>query len=504
MSATGLPRTATASWAVTATPALQTCACVLLVAALAALNYLAWPQRPAGLVWDEGYYVTSTERYAQGRAQFGTHPPLGLLLLAAGDALLQPNAGLDTSALAARKHVGGDDLPAGYAPTGMRLASGAAATLAALVLFALALTLTGSRPAALVMATLFVFDTALVAHLRAAHLDAFQLLFTLLALWAFTCAVLRERAHAGSETALGLFAALAMLVKLNAAWLLLPAATLLLVRLSAAPRQGAVRRTMVTALRMLGAGMLATLLVLTAHVAIGHRPPDSRSIAGTQDAGFISGNYQAYLQRERGIGVPVLLDAASDYARFMAADIRGVGQHDSNGSSPWQWLYGQRSINYRWDSDGQRTRYVQLAPNPVGWWLATLAPLATLVLLVLAWFKPVPGLHAARQVWMAAALLAAWTACLVLHLWIASQRVMYLYHAFSGLLLGFLLALLAWQMALQRWPVLRHRQGQIVTLFISLQLAAFLWLSPLALHQPLTHAACQQRNAIAAVVECRP
>ena len=169
----------------------RTAAAVVLVAVLAAVVFLVRPGVPAGLVWDEGYYATSTQRYLDGRAQFGTHPPLGLMLLAAGEAALRPNASIDTSRVGDTKHIAGEALPAGYSPVGMRLASGSAAAMGAVVLLMLVLRLAGSLPAALLVANLYLFDNALVAHLRAAHLDAFQLLFSLLALWAWASAVRR-------------------------------------------------------------------------------------------------------------------------------------------------------------------------------------------------------------------------------------------------------------------------------------------------------------------------
>ncbi|MFT4177853.1 MAG: phospholipid carrier-dependent glycosyltransferase [Thermomonas sp.] len=482
---------------------MQAALVALLVLALAATVFLARPREPAGLVWDEGYYVTSTQRYLDGHAQFATHPPLGLMLLAAGEALLQPNRALDTSHLGDHKHAPGEALPAGHAMTGMRLASGLAATLAALALAGLVLTVTRSLAAALVAVNLFVFDNAFVAHLRAAHLEAFQLLFALLALWAFASAVRRPARAGWREAAVGAFGALALLVKLNAAWLLAPAAVLVLHRLVTTPASpiGAAAKT---AMRMLAAGVLATVLVLGAHVAIGHRMPDANTIAGRQDTAFIEGAYRAYLQGQRGIGPAVLLDAARGYARFMATDVDGMGLHDANGSTPWQWLAQRRTINYRWDSDGTRTAYVQLVPNPLGWLLALLAPLAVALLLALRLRAPASVRADAPLAWIAAALLAAWVACFGLHLWIASQRVMYLYHAFGGVLIGFALVPMAWQLATARWPGLRTQGGRPATALLALHLLAFWWLSPLSLHKPLTHAACQQRNWPLHIVECQP
>ena len=56
-----------------------------LVALIASVNFLVGLGEPRGAIWDESYYLTSTQRYLDGVAQFASHPPLGLMLIAAGD-----------------------------------------------------------------------------------------------------------------------------------------------------------------------------------------------------------------------------------------------------------------------------------------------------------------------------------------------------------------------------------------------------------------------------------
>lgn len=490
-----VPRTRANAWAA-----------ATLVALLAAANFLVGLDRFQGLIWDEGYYITSSQRYENGRAQFGTHPPLGLMLLAAGDTMARGDAVSHTSHLGSTKHAVGEMLPPGYSPYGMRVASALAAALAASAFFGLLLSATRSLTTALVGANLYVFDNALIAHFRAAHLDAFQLLFAILALWAFVSAATRPYRAGWREAAIGGFGALAMLVKLNAAWLLVPA--VLLVALRARQRcvagpAAAFGAAATTAARMLVAGTLATVMVLTAHVAVGHEPPDTTTIAGRQDAAFVDGAYRDYLHGERRLTPAVLIDAGIDYARFMAADAEGMGLHDSNGSTPIEWLFLRRTINYRWDSANGETAYVQLVPNPLGWALALLAPFAAVAMLWLSWRRTL-AVGWPPHAFLLAATLAAWFACFALHGWISAQRVMYLYHAFGGVLLAFLLAAMTWAAALERWPTLRERRAPPMTAFVAFHLAAFLWFSPLSFHRPLTYDACEARNVPLRVVECRP
>ena len=56
-------------------------AVILVVAMLATVNYSVGIADPHHPVWDESYYLTSTQRYEDGIAQFASHPPLGLMLI---------------------------------------------------------------------------------------------------------------------------------------------------------------------------------------------------------------------------------------------------------------------------------------------------------------------------------------------------------------------------------------------------------------------------------------
>src|SRR5262249_6038978 len=152
---------------------------------LACVNFMVGLAEPHGAIWDESYYLTSTERYAEGRAQFASHPPLGLMLIAAGDITLHPNRNIDTRALGREKHADGKIIPAGFSFQGVRLASALFAVLGAMTFFALMYAITQSTFAALVFSNLFTFENAFVTQFRAAHLDAFQVAFVVAALLCF-------------------------------------------------------------------------------------------------------------------------------------------------------------------------------------------------------------------------------------------------------------------------------------------------------------------------------
>ena len=478
-----------------------------LVAVLASINFLVGLDQPRGAIWDESYYVTSTERYEEGVAQFASHPPLGLMLIAAGDALLHPNRGLDTRPIALDKKIDGDALPAGYSFAGVRIASGVFAVIGAALFFAMMYALTQSTLGALVFSNLYVFENAFVTQFRAAHLDAFQIAFAAGALLCFTLGV-RRRAVGSPwlEFALGVACGLAMMVKLNAVVLLLLGAMLIVHRVATGWRSTARLSLLATALRdggmVLSGCVLAIVAVFTVHVAISSHELNTPSPAGQKDAKFVSADYGAYLNGTAPLSASVVLAAARDYARFMSADFEGTTRTDPNGSTPLQWPTERKTINYRWDSDGTRTAYVQLAGNGAGWLLALAAPIAALGLLILQWRRPIPATSPTRRALMLM-LLVQYAAFMAVHIYLGTHRVLYLYHYFIGLLLAFCLLPLALQEAADRWPALRARQAPALAGMTAALLASFVFYAPLNFHRPLTRAECEWRNVFQHVVDCR-
>src|SRR5882724_12496443 len=97
----------------------------LIVLTIASLTFLMNIGKPTPSFWDEAYYLSAVERYHDGIAQFASHPPLGLMLLAASDAVLRPNRGVDTRQVGWDKKVRYEDLPPHYAFIGVRIASAA-------------------------------------------------------------------------------------------------------------------------------------------------------------------------------------------------------------------------------------------------------------------------------------------------------------------------------------------------------------------------------------------
>lgn len=495
------------------------CAAALLVAMLATVNFAVGINNPSRPVWDESYYLTSTQRYEDGVAQFASHPPLGLMLIAAGDGLLHVNRGLDTKALGRDKKVSGNALPPGFSFAGVRAMSAVFAVGGATLFFALLEMLTQSVLAAALLANLYVFDNAFIAQFRAAQLDAFQIFFAICALLCFVAgfrSASRDpygpRSYASSFL-FGLSCGLAAMVRLNALALGLLGIQLVFERARQSWSREALgnpgsRRNLAAWIildtgSMVMGGLVATITVFSLSVAVARHPPDPTTPAGMKDRDFVSTPYRDYLEGARRFSPSVVLAEVRDYARFMAADFAGMARTDSNASTALQWPLNHKTINFRWDTRGAQTRYVQLSGNSFGWLLALAAPLAALSLIVLQKLRPHASVEPQRHALMAA-LLVQYVAVMCLHMLLGTQRVMYIYHYFIGLLLAFCLIPLVWMEAAERWPPVRTRTAPVLAGTTALLLANFLFYAPLTFHQPLTHSQCEWRNLFQAVVECRP
>jgi dolichyl-phosphate-mannose-protein mannosyltransferase len=479
----------------------------MLVIALATMNFLVGIGQPPHPIWDEPYYLTAAQRYEEGTAQFASHPPLGLMLITAGDALLHPNRGTDTHAIGWDKQVAGERLPEHYSFAGVRLMSGVFAVIGAVLFFAVMLTLTRSVFSALVLSNLYLFENAFIAHFRAAHLDAFELAFALAALLFFAVSARRgQRSSSWLEFALGAACGLAIMVKLNAVLWTLLGLMLILRRIGMGWHSAPRARLLLTGLRdgtVIASGCsLAIVAVWTIHVALTPHPPPPGSPAGLKDEAFMSHTYRAYLNGRRGFSPAVVLAAAQDYTRFMLADLKGVPKNDRNGSRPMEWPLHIRTINYRWDSDGVRTAYVQLVGNLWGWLMADMALVAAVGLLLLQWWRPCPSSDSARRALMVM-LLLQYLVFMTVHAYLGTMRVMYLYHYFLALVLAFCLLPLVLAEVAERWRAPRAWQEWELAVITVMLLVSFEFYSPLSFHRPLTRAQCEWRNAVQHIVDCR-
>lgn len=492
---------------------LKTTLCYALAFAVAYICFVAGRANPSHIFWDENYHVTSAERYLEGVAHFEPHPPLGMMLIAVGEALSGANAGIDKHVLVTTKQISGDQIPQGFSFAGMRLMPSLFAAFGALAFFALMHALFNNRLHALLLSSLYLFENAFTVHFRAAHLDSFQMFFSIASLWQFVR--LWQRAtplHPWHYAALASWCALAIMTKVNAVVLLVlfpilyfkDARTQTLTSLPAWLRDFAVKSGAAIA-----TAALITFGVFYIHALNSRDMPDPNTPAAQQDLANMSPAYRTYLEQHQPLTPSMVVVIARDYFKFMDKDHKGVPKLDTtkpgeNGSHPMHWPFHDRNINYRWDSADGKTAYVQLVGNQLMWYSGTAAVIFCLVLIINYRLFAIPLRGTLRTYYLIEVFAGLYVAFMLLHLWIITQRVMYLYHYFIGLMISYILLALLWQYLCEVHASFARRRTVILAIACSAYFASYLFFLPLSNHWPMTKEQCERRNiSISHIVDCQ-
>ncbi|MDV6330267.1 phospholipid carrier-dependent glycosyltransferase [Asticcacaulis sp. 201] len=479
----------------------------VLIVILAGLNFVRDLDNPHHAFWDESYYLTSTQRYVEDKAQYASHPPLGFMFMDAGvkvGKLFGINKDIDTHFLGDTKKIDSRVVPKGYDFTPIRMPSALFSVVAALLFYLIVLRLSGEAFEAFVFALLFVFENAYIVHFRAAHLDAYQFTFTLgsILVWLFTFG--REPKRPLVTYALfGLLCGLSFMVKVNSLVMLALGALSLI-------RAVWVDRSLANWIRqfwrgtaVIGAFVATVAAIFTLHFAINPNLPDSTTRAGQRDLRATSQPYKDYLMGKRALTPVVLWAATNDYYRYMKYDFTGEVKTEPNGSQPALWPFMAKAINYRWDFDGKKTAYVQMVGNPVNWGLGIVGIAGALVLILRRRFDKTET-EVSQDYDRLEALFAMFMIFWTFHIYLGLHRVMYIYHYFIGLALSFLLISLVFKIVSRRVPLIeKHRFSILCTLSVIIA-CSYLFYAPLTYHQFLTRSECELRNIPVTLVICQP
>lgn len=488
-----------------------TIAGLAVVLLLSFFTYYRHYDEPNYVFWDENYHITAAERYLENIAQFEGHPPLGKLLIAAGEYIAGTNAQVDKQILTHFKYIGGDLLPKRFSFAGMRLMPSLFGMLTAVLVYGFFLSLTGYKPVmSLLFSGLYLFENVYIVHFRAVHLDSFQMFFTVATLWLFVELWKRPvQLHWKHYAAMGMLSAMAMMVKINAV-LLLALLPVLYLKEARFVQRG-LRESLADFIGKMAATLFGIVIICVAvfsiHLLAGRNLPDIKTPAGSEDIAHMSPAYRHFLEFHENITPALFVMAAQDYYTFMRKSHLGVPKLDvckvgENGSSPIRWTIMDKTINYRWDSKNGKTRYIQLAGNPLSWYLGLMALMMSFGLIIghRIFAAPVYSFAIYQQIEVFTGLYIIYMG---LHLYLASLRVMYLYHYFFGLFISYILVVLVWQYLEEVHDILRRRRYFILGGLMLAVFASYLFISPLTYHQPLTKQECEQRNLFKQVVDCR-
>jgi hypothetical protein len=261
-----------------------------------------------------------------------------------------------------------------------------------------------------------------------------------------------------------------------------------------------------------GASILAILLVVfiifTLHGAFGRKLPDPESSAGKQDIANMSPTYRQYLEQQEPLTPAVVGAIIRDYFIFMDKDHHYAPKLDickvggENGSHPLHWMIHYKTINYRLDSADGKTSYVQLVGNQVSWFLGLGALVLSIALIInhRAFNYAIGNRQTYRLIEVFTGLYAVF---MMLHLYLSTQRVMYLYHYFLGLLITYILLVLQWQY-LTELHAAKARTRLWIAVGLTLAIcSSFAFFAPLSNHKALSKEQCNSRNFFSHIVNCK-
>lgn len=442
---------------------------------------------PQAFFWDENYHIAAAQKYLNGVYFMEPHPPLAKLIIAAGEWMVGFNEVND-------QFIGTDyarDPPPGFSFTGYRLFPTMLAWLTAFLMFLTFLLLTRNHLISVLLSFLYVFDNAMIVHMRGAMLEGPLIFFVVATVLAFLL-LLEWKDHKQYFTTasilFGVSFAAVMTTKVNGLILIfLPLALL-----------GALWKERPKFTYFAG---LALISFVTTYVAVWHThfAIGSRVLPSLPDQGYYqaSEGYKKILNEGRSTSLVSFPTMIADSWNFVGHYERGVPKldlckPDENGSPAFFWPFGARTINYRWETpDSHSYKYLYLQSNPVIWWSGLGAVILGISLLV------VSSCFTLKEKLRNRFLLTLFLALYLAYMLVMSMidRVLYLYHYFLPLLWSFcILAIVLTELPqIGRFVLSEKRKLSLLLGLCTFIFLSFQFYHPFTYYEPITDDAVRLR-----------
>lgn len=469
-------------------PRLYFWLCLGFITVLSFATYVVHYERPAAFFWDENYHIAAAQKYLNNVYFMEQHPPLGKLLIAAGESLLDRNP-VDN------QYVNTDyarNPPDGFSFAGYRLFPTLLAWLTAPILFLCFWLLGRNLAVATFGSFLYAFDNAIIVHSRGAMLESTLMFFSAATILGFLLMLENASSRKLTRWSAALFGAAfagAMTTKVVALILvlLIPALIWLLWN-----KRHALTRGLGVAALAFGA---VYCLVWNIHFSLGSNLEPRLSNNGYYETSESGRQILAEGRNGTLLAFPTML---SDSLQFVTRYNEGVPEldlckDDENGSPFFFWPIGARSINYRWETgDGGAThRHLYLQNNPVIWGIGLLSLIVTASLLIGRTLTPeAPKLKHGRMMFVFSVLYVGYMAAIS-----QLDRVMYLYHYFTPLLFSFFLAVLLLLEVTQigRFRLTNERRNIIILILCAYIVAGWHFFHGFTYYEPMTKEQVQAR-----------
>lgn len=459
----------------------------VIITALVVL-YISWSTYmrdywyPSSLFWDENFHIVSAYKYLNHVMFMEPHPPLGKLLIALGEYIFHPNQNLNTASFLITDHI--NSVPPGFSFIGVRFFPVLLATLAAVLFFFILYKISQNSLISFLFSSFYLFDNALIVHSRGAMIDGIQIFFILADFLYFLILIDAEKRTNLQYFLLGLLVGLPVSVKLNGAIMVLIFIPLFFYKQETLSLSTLVKNFLVKAMLFFLGISLIFCGVYYIHAVLGQKVLAGETYNASAQYKQILADKQSY----NPLYFPIILRDNLIYISQYEAGVPSYKPNDPNetGSLAYTWPFGDRTINYRWETDngGQTTRYLYLVGNPLIW-LSGLIGIISAVSLVIAtvvFKRPVSN---KRLFFIINVLLCLY----IIYMYDISiiKRVMYLYHYFVPLIFSLIMTFTVYMYIFEKRLKKEDKKLFIATaIFIILIVLIYLFFSPLTYYEPLT------------------
>lgn len=458
--------------------------CIILI--IAYFTYFKNYYLPPYLFWDEGYHIASSEKYLNRIMFMEPHPPLGKLFIALGEFIFNPNGSLNIKYFFLTDKL--SKIPKGYSFKGVRFFSTFFAALASILFFYILYFISKEPFLSFLFTSFYLFENAFIVHSRSAMLEGSQIFFMLLAILYFIYLIQRDGGVKKiNYFYLGLLISFSISIKINSAILFLLFIFLLYYDLkerkfnvNKAEIFNITKDVFIKIVLSLTGILIIFFLVWYIHFLLGKRVL-YQSYYGASDT------YKKLIKQEETYNIKYFFLMLKDNYECIKNYEKGVPplnvtDNNENGSQPITWPLGIKSINYRWDRDGDRVRYLYLQGNPAIWFTGLFAVLLSLIFIVVKYMWRLPVKNE-KLFYFIKCFTFLYISYMITVLQV--KRVLYLYHYFIPLIFALILAFILFDYFFK--DRIKNKIVYLLPVFIVLIIIwTYCFYSPLTYYMPLS------------------
>ncbi len=449
---------------------------ISLVCLISFFTYFKFYDYPNGIFWDENYHIPSSEKYLQNTFFMELHPPLGKLFIALGEKIINPNQKINKKPMVSVDYI--KSTPTGYSYLGVRFFPTLFSFLSAFLFFLILFEIYPNPHLAFIFSSLYLFENANIVHSRGAMLDSGQLFFVFLSILIFLKILKNKTNDYISYLVLGVSLGLVISFKLSGVFILIIPVLLFLLKKE-------------KIFKIFSSYLIAGFvfcLIFYLHFIIATNPINNNYYGASPD-------YIKILKEQKTTDIanfPIML---WDNLFYSINYNKGVPKYDptkpdENGSLPYMWPFGNKSINYRSEKNNTEAKYLYLQCNPIIW-LIGLTSIIFGSIFLLKGFNKKNKNNLLFQVIFSFLLLYY----IYMGFMFSISRVMYLYHYFIPL---FLSLLLSYGLFIYIFEKKIRQNNQTIYVFLLVIFNLIIWsyyfFSPLTYFIPLTREEFSLRN----------